>query len=182
MELEDRVEALEHEVKILKTEIQQTLLDIRQTLPDKPAAPARWQKKAWVLALLNMLLAVSLFANIYLYLPDGSPFNLNPMLAAWLRAFWIAMAFMWLILQLYPLVLLLEQEDRQWQGIVWRNARAYLRARPGAIALSTLIVLLIAIVQSIFPVVWFVVVLLLLLGAAGLGVQWVLQLLRSSAR
>jgi hypothetical protein len=179
MELEDRVASLERDVHLLKEEIQRTLADIQATLPEKPATPARWQKKAWVLALLNMLLAMALFTNIYLYLPDNSPFNLNPAIATWLRAFWIVMAFIWLILQLYPLALLLEQEDQQWQGVVWRNARAYLRARPGMFALLTLLVLLVAIVDSIFPAVWFVIAFVLLIVAAAAATQAIFKLLRA---
>ncbi len=180
MEMEERLEALEHEVKTLKTEIHQTLLDIQSGLPDKPASPARWQKKAWVLALLNILLAVALFTNIYLYLPENSPFNLNPTLSGWLRAFWIAMAFIWLILQLYPLALLLEQDDAQWQGIVWRNVTAYLRVRPGFVVTLTLIVLLIAIVNSLFPAMWFIVALVLLVVAIVIVIQRALGLIRKS--
>lgn len=182
MELEERVKALEAEVNALKTDIQQTLRDIQQTLPEKPVPANRWQKKAWVLSLLNLLVAVSLFSNIYLYLPENSPFNLSPAVAGWLRAFWIGLAFVWLILQLYPLALLLEQEDRQWQGVVWRNASAYLVARPGTVVLITLAVLLVAVVESVFPAVWFVVAVALLVVVIALGLQSVINLLRASTR
>jgi hypothetical protein len=182
MEQEERLAALEREVRLLKEEIQQTLIDIQQTLPDRPTPPARWQKKAWLLALLNILLAVALFTNIYLYLPENSPFTLNPTLATWLRAFWIAMAFMWLILQLYPLALLLEQDDQQWQGIVWRNARSYLRAKPGTIVLLTGVVLLVAIVESIFPAIWLVVAFSLLVVVAAMALQGLLKVFRAQSR
>jgi hypothetical protein len=178
MELDKRIEALELEVNTLKLDIQQTLRDIQQTLPEKPAPVSRWQRKAWVLALLNMLLAMALFTNLYLYFPNDSPFNLSPVLAAWLRAFWIALAFIWLMLQLYPLALLLEQEDQQWQGVVWRNARAYLKARPGTLVIITLGVLLISLINSVFPAIWIVVTLAMLAATAGLLVQTVLKLLR----
>ncbi len=181
MDQEERLAALEREVRLLKEEIQQTLVDIQQTLPDRPAAPNRWQKKAWVLALLNILLAVALFTNIYLYLPENSPFVLNPTLATWLRAFWIAMAFMWLILQLYPLALLLEQDDRQWQGIVWRNVGSYLRAKPGTIVLMTGVVLLVAIIESIFPAIWLMLAFVLLIVVAGLAVQGFVNAIRAQA-
>ncbi len=181
MELEERVSALEREIKLLKQDIQTTLQAIQQTLPEKPAPTGRWQQKAWVLALLNILLAVALFTNIYLYLPEGSPFNLSPTLAAWLRAFWIAAAFMWLMLQLYPLALLLEQDDRQWQGVVWRNARSYFRARPGLMVGLTLIVLLIAVVNSIFPEMWFVLALILLVVMALVGAQHIISLFKTQS-
>lgn len=181
MELEERIAALEQEVNILKQDIQETLLAIQQALPEKPA-PTRWQKKAWLLALLNILLAVALFTNIYMYLPEESPLGLNPTLLAWLRAFWIAVAFMWLILQLYPLALLLEQDDQQWQGVMARNVRSYFRARPGLVVGLTLIVLLIAIVNSIFPQMWFILALALLLAVAIMAGQHIVSLFRAQPR
>lgn len=183
MELEDRIKALELEVNALKTDIQQTLRDIQQTLPEKPVPVSRWQRKAWVLSLLNMLLAMALFTNLYLYYPSDAPvFNLDPLLAAWLRAFWIALAFIWLMLQLYPLALLLEQEDQQWQGVVWRNARAYLKARPGTLVLITLGVLLVAIVNSVFPAIWIIITLAMLVATAALLAQTIVKLLHPQPR
>jgi hypothetical protein len=181
MELEQRVEALELEVKTLENEIHRTLVEIQATLPEKPVNPARWQRKAWVLALLNMLVAVTLFTNIYLYIPGSAPFYIDPALAAWLRAFWIAVAFMWLLLQMYPLAMLLEQEDRQWQGIVWRNATGYLNAHPGLILGLTLAVLGVALVNSVFPALWFVVGLVLLIIVGAVAAQRLVELYREQA-
>lgn len=181
MELEQRVEALERQVKGLENEIQKTLVEIRATLPEKPAAPAPWQKKAWVLALLNMLMAVALFTNVYLYVPINVPFVINPLWSSWLRALWIAMAFMWLLLQMYPLALLLEQEDRQRQGVVWRNATAYFSAHPGLMVGLTLAVLIVALVSAVFPAMWFVIGLVLLVGVAGVAVRQLVELYREQA-
>ena len=122
MELEPRVEKLEREVETLRSDIEGTLIAIRESLPEKPTVASRWQKKAWVMALINILMAVALFTNVYLYLPGTLPFAIEPTLLFWLRAFWVALAFIWLLLQMYPLALLLEQEDQQWQGVVWRSA------------------------------------------------------------
>jgi hypothetical protein len=182
MELEQRLEALEREVKALENDIQKTLVDIQQSLPEKPVAPGRWQRKAWVLALLNLLVAVTLFTNIYFYLPGNAPFEINPTLAAWLRALWVAMAFMWLILQLYPLALLLEQEDAQWQGVVWRNATGYLRTHPGIVLGLTLAVLVIAIVNTVMPAAWLVMALALMVGVAGVVIRYMLELYQERAR
>jgi hypothetical protein len=178
MEMEQRIETLELEVKTLKNEINKTLVEIQATLPEKPVNPSRWQRKAWALALLNMLVAVTLFTNIYLYLPGSAPFYINPALEAWLRAFWIAVAFMWLLLQMYPLAMLLEQEDHQLQGIVWRNATGYLSAHPGLILGLTLVVLGVALVNSVFPALWFVVGLVLLIIAGAVAAQRLLELYR----
>jgi hypothetical protein len=164
MELEERVEHLELEMKALKIDIQKTLLEIRDALPERQAASTRWQKKAWVLALVNMMLAVVLFTNVYLYLPGNMPFELNPALTAWLRALWLAIAFIWMLLQLYPLALLLEQEDPEWQGVLWRNTNAFVRARPGFLVALTLAVLVIAIVNEALPAAWLLVELVLLIA------------------
>ncbi|HEY4691197.1 MAG TPA: hypothetical protein VIK33_17945 [Anaerolineae bacterium] len=170
MELEQRVEELEREVKTLKNEIQRTLADIRECLPDKPAAPANWQKKAWALALLNVLLAVSLFANIYVFIPGRLPLGEGETSVTWLRAFWIAIAFIWLLLQLYPLALLLEQEDRQWQGVIWRNAAALLRVRPSVWVFVTFAVLIVALINAVFPEAWLAISLVMLVGVSVLAI------------
>ena len=73
MELEQRIETLESEVEILKGEIRRTLLDVQKSLPERPASPSRWRKRAWGLALLNLLLAIVLFTNIRFYASEPSP-------------------------------------------------------------------------------------------------------------
>lgn len=181
MEMEQRVERLEHEVNALKIEIQKTLLEIQAALPDKKSPPVQWQKKAWVLALLNILMAVTLFTNIYLYVATDAPFAINPLWTSWLRALWITVAFVWLLLQMYPLAMLLEQEERQWQGVVWRNAIHYFGAHPGLMLGLTLAVLVVALVNAVLPVMWFVVGLALLVAVAGVAVSQMRELYRERA-
>ncbi|OGO35339.1 MAG: hypothetical protein A2Z03_00130 [Chloroflexi bacterium RBG_16_56_8] len=182
MELEKRIEILEQEVKTLKSEIQQTLLEIRETLPQKPAATARWEKRAWILALLNILIAVALFTNIYFYLPGAFPFALDPTVVAWFRALWIALAFIWLLLQMYPLALLLEQEDRAWQGVVWRNASQFFRTRPTTIIFLTVGVLIVALVNTVVPAMWLVVALALLVAIGSIGVRSLIDIYREQTQ
>jgi len=182
MELEQRVAKLEREVETLQHEIQGTLIAIRESLPEKPVAAARWQKKAWVLALVNILMAVALFTNIYLFLPGMLPFAIEPTLLFWLRAFWVALAFIWLLLQMYPLALLLEQEDRQWQGVVWRSAGAFVRARPGFIVVLTMVVLIVGVVNTIIPVAWILVALSLLVALVSIGLRDLLERFRQQWR
>jgi hypothetical protein len=176
MEQEQRIQALEEEVRTLKLDIQRTLIEIRENLPEESAPAAKWEKKAWVLALLNILLAVVLFTNISFFMSGGAAFGLDPTLASWIRALWVAIAFIWLLLQMYPLALLLEQEDRQWQGVVWRNGLAFLRARPGLWVLLTLVVLVVAIVNTMIPAAWLIVAVALLAAVAGFALQNMLEL------
>jgi hypothetical protein len=179
MELEQRVQLLEEQVRTLRFEIQKTLVDIQATLPEKAAEPSRWEKRAWVLALLNIMMAVVLFTNIYFFLPGSTAFGLDPIVVGWLRALWVAIAFVWLLLQMYPLMLLLEQEDRQWQGVVWRNAVAVFRDRPVIWVLVTLVVLLVAIVDTVVPAAWLFIALALLLAVAMLVVRNMFDLVKA---
>ncbi|CAG0947819.1 hypothetical protein ANRL1_04587 [Anaerolineae bacterium] len=174
-QMEERIQKLEHEIKTLKFEIQKTLVEIQKTLPEKPVTAARWQKKAWVLALVNMLIAIVLFSNIYLYIPGSLPFALDATAATYLRAFWIALAFVWLILQMYPLALLLEQQDPAWQELAWHNAVGFFRDRPDVLVLLTGIVLLVGIVNTFVPAAWLVLALVLLLAAGGMTLRHLLE-------
>jgi hypothetical protein len=180
MDLEQRVDELELEVKALKFEIQKTLVEIRDALPERPPA-SRWQKKAWVLALINLLLAIVLFTNIYLYLPGTMPLKISASLTGWLRALWLAIAFVWLLLQMYPLALLLEEEDPQWQGVVWRNMGSFARARPGLIVVITLAILVVAIVNAAIPAAWLIVAAALLIAIGSIAWRNVLELYRGQA-
>ena len=179
MDTEQRLQALENDMRVMKNQVQATLAVIRETLPERPAAQSRWQKKAWVLALVNMLLAVVLFTNIYLYLPDAMPFPISAVIADWLRALWLALAFVWLLLQMYPLALVLEQEDREWQNVVWRNAKTFIRAQPGTLAVVTVVVLLVGIVNSFVPAAWLIVALGLLVAVASLPMRQMLEAIQA---
>jgi signal transduction histidine kinase len=182
MELEHRVQALESEIRMLKHEIRATLEEIQASLPEKPVPPTRWQKKAWVLALLNLLVAITLFTNIYLYIPGSGLVADSPMLNAWLRAFWVAIAFMWLLLQMYPLALLLEQEDREWNRVAWRNATTFFSAHPGVTLGLTTLVVVVAVVNAVFPLMWFVIAIVLLIVVAVTAAQRLLERLREQAQ
>jgi hypothetical protein len=162
VELEHRVETLEHEMEVLRKEIRGTLLDVQQSLSEKPATPSRWQKRAWGLALLNVLLAVTLFTNIRFYTSDDTPFGIGSPLSGWLQAFWMALAFVWLILQMYPLALLLDQESKRSREMAWHNAAALFASNPGLTLALTLFVLAIAVVSMLFPAAWFLITLALL--------------------
>lgn len=181
MELEQRVETLEREVEILKGEIRGTLLDVQESLAEKPASPSRWRKRAWVLALLNTLLAITLFTNIRLYTSD-TPLGVSSSLAPWLRAFWIALAFLWLVIQMYPLALLLDQEEQQSREVAWRNAAALFVSSPGMTLALTLLVLAVAVVGMLFPSLWFVLTVALLAVVCVNAAGPLLRLCRRRAR
>ena len=157
------MDRLEHEVEVLRTEIQRTLLTVHGALERRfsGSSASEWQKAAWGLALLNMLLAITLFANIRFYALDELPFDISPALGPWVRGFWLALACLWMILQMYPLALLLEQEQQPRRRAALSNIVVFLSANPGYTMLLTVVVLVVAVVSAFFPVLWFAVILAL---------------------
>ena len=165
MELSHRVEQLEREVSVLKHDIRGTLLEVQDELskdaPSSSASPDRWRKRAWMLALLNTLLAVTLFSTVRVY-ASGEPFGLAQWLVPWLRGFYVALTFVWLLLQLYPVALLLQEEDGASRDIAWRNAGKAFASNPGLTLAVTVTVLGAAAISALFPPIWFGVVAILL--------------------
>jgi len=90
----------------------------------------RYFWKAWGLALLNILVIGALVANVRFYSPGVMPFRIGANASLLIRAFWVSALFLWLILQLYPLALLLEQQDQRLR-VALRNAFVLLAANPG---------------------------------------------------
>jgi len=179
MNVEERVERLEREMLVMKTDVQGTLSQVQERLASgsESSALLRWRQRAWVFGLVNVLLATVLFVNIRFYLPGESGLTLDPVLFGWLRALWIALAFVWLVLQMYPVALLLEQEEDGLTGMSLQNALRLFKANPGFSILLTLIVLLVALVSALFPQVWMVVLPLIVIATA-----WVLIRRRRHSR
>ena len=157
MDLENRVEALERETATLKTEIRETLLNVQGTLLGKRADSSQWRQRAWVLSMLNLLLAIALFANMRFYGPDNSSTG-GSLLQLWLKALWAALAFLWLLLQMYPLALLLDQEEASAREAAWHNTAKFFISNPALTLALTLLVSVLAIVSALFPSLWLVVV------------------------
>ena len=178
MELEHRVEMLEREMELLKKEIQATLLNVQKSLAEEPvnklSSPVRWRKRAWVLALLNVLVAITLFTNIRFYASD-TPAGASSLLEPWLRAFWVVLMFVWLTLQLYPLALLLERENKRSREAAWRNVGAILFFSPGLTIALTLLVLAVAAISMLIPSLWLVAMAVLFAGACANAVEYLLR-------
>jgi len=118
----------------------------------------RYFWKAWGLALLNILLAVVLLTNVRFYAPDSAPFNVSPTLSLWIRALFLGVALLWLIVQMYPMALLLEQADQRLR-VALRNAAVLSAANPGFTVALAVILLLVATISTLFPVLWVIVTL-----------------------
>ena len=178
MELEHRVKTLEHELDNLKSEIRRMLLGIQESLSEEPVGASGWRKRAWGLALLNILAAITLFTNVHFYTPGNVSIEISPTLSPWLRALWVAVAFLWLILQMYPLALLLAQEEQRLRGWALRNAIALLTANPGFTVVLALSVLIVALVSVLFPALWFLPTFVLFVFVCSKAVQSLLVLYR----
>jgi uncharacterized membrane protein YesL len=113
----------------------------------------RYFWKAWGLALLNVLVVIIVITNFRFYTPGNAPFEISSTLSLWIRAFWVAVVFLWLVLQAYPLALLLEQEDQRLR-VALRNAIVLLIANPGFSLVLALLLLVAAVVSMLFPVLW----------------------------
>jgi uncharacterized membrane protein YesL len=101
--------------------------------------------KAWGLALVTILVTGLLVGNILFYKPGTPPLNLGDTASLMIRAFWTSLLVLWVFLQMYPMALLLEQEDRRLR-VAWRNAVVLLAAHPGfSLVLGLLLLVLIAI-------------------------------------
>jgi len=164
MDLEHRVEKIEREVEVLKDEIRGTLLDVQESLLGQPTNSSPARKRAWLLALVNLLLAIALFTNVRFYTSGASADggSLVDPWEPWLRILWVVLAFVWLILQMYPLVLLLGQEDTRSYGAVLRNAIGLITSNPRLTAVLGLLTLVVAILSALFPWLWLVGMMVLL--------------------
>jgi len=134
----------------------------------------RYFWKAWGLALLNILLAVVLLTNVRFYAPDSAPFNVSPTLSLWIRALFLGVALLWLIVQMYPMALLLEQADQRLR-VALRNAAVLSAANPGFTVALAVILLLVATISTLFPVLWVIVTLAIFAVVCNKAVLYLLK-------
>jgi len=115
----------------------------------------------FLLALMNIvtvLLAIPVVTlpNIRFYTAGNAPFAINPTVSLWIRAFWVAVGFLWLILQMYPMALLLEQEDQRLR-VALRNTGVLFIANPGFTLVLALLLLIVGVISTFLPMLWFLV-------------------------
>ncbi|MBN1811469.1 MAG: DUF624 domain-containing protein [Anaerolineae bacterium] len=119
----------------------------------------RYFWKSLGLALINILVLAILLSNVWFYTPNNNPFNLDSNINLVIRMFFLLLTVLWLAYQMYPMALLLEQEDQRLR-IALRNAGVLFLARPGfGILLALVLAIVIAI--STYPLVvpWFILTL-----------------------
>jgi hypothetical protein len=113
----------------------------------------RYFLKAWGLALLNILVFVIVFTNVRFYTPEIAPFEISDALSTWIRAFFVAMGLLWLLLQIYPMAVLLEQEDQRLR-VAFRNAAVLFVTNPGFTVMLALLLALVAFASTLFAPLW----------------------------
>jgi hypothetical protein len=122
----------------------------------------RYFWKSLGLALINILVLAILLSNVWFYVPSNNPFNLGTTASLVIQFIFLLLTASWLVYQMYPLAMLLEQTDKSIR-VALRNAGILFIIRPGFSFLLALILAL-AIGISTYPLVipWFVVTLSLI--------------------
>jgi len=141
----------------------------------------RYFWKAWGLALLNILVVVIVPINLRFYTPDIAPFEISPLLSTWLRGLFIAITLLWTIIQMYPMALLLEQEDQRLR-VALRNAAVLFIANPGFTIVLALLLLILAVVSVFLPVLWVLVTVAFFAVACNKAVLHLLEPYREQAQ
>ncbi|MDY7078629.1 MAG: hypothetical protein SXV54_17070 [Chloroflexota bacterium] len=141
----------------------------------------RYFWKAWGLALLNILVAIITFTNVRFYTSGVAPFEINPGLGTWIGGFFLGMAFLWLISQMYPMAALLEQEDQRLQ-MALRNAAVLFFTNPGFTLVLGVLLLIVAAVSTFFPLFWPLITLALLAVVCNKAVLHLLKPFRERAQ
>ena len=118
----------------------------------------RYFLKAWGLALLNVLVVAIAFTNVRFYTPGVAPFEISDTLSTWIGGFFTAVAFLWLVLQLYPMAVLLEQEDQRLR-VALRNSAVLFITNPGFTIVLALLLLLVAVISMLLTIPWVLITL-----------------------
>ena len=140
----------------------------------------RYFKKALGLALINILVLATLLINIYFYVPGNAPFKISENLSFLIRAFWVSATFLWLALQMYPLALLIEQEDQRLR-VALRNAAVLLFAHPGFSLVLVVLILIVSAISVVIPALWVLVTLGFLAVLCNKAVRHLLEPYRERA-
>lgn len=116
----------------------------------------RYFWKAWGLALLNILVILIMVVNVWFYAPENAPFRISANLSLLIRTFWVSLTVLWVIMQMYPLAMLLEQHDQRLR-IALRNAAVLMFANPGFSFVLVVLLVIISILSVLIPALWILV-------------------------
>ena len=141
----------------------------------------RYFLKAWALALLNILVILLVYTNVRFYSPGVAPFDINPQVAMWVDGAFVSVGALWVIAQMYPLAMLLEQEDQQLR-LVMRNTAVLFFANPGFTILLFVLLLLVAVLSTLLTLPWVLITLAFLGVACNKAVLYLLEPYRERLR
>jgi len=110
----------------------------------------RYFGKAWALTGINIGVIATLGLNIWFYQAGRAPLNLSDTVSLMIRAFWTSLLVIWVFLQMYPMALLIEQEDQKLR-VALRNSLVLLGTHPGFTLLLGVILLVLIGVSTVIP-------------------------------
>jgi hypothetical protein len=113
----------------------------------------RYFLKAWALALLNILVMLLVATNVRFYTPEVAPFEISSNASAWIRGIFISAGFLWTAMQMYPMALLLEQEDQRLR-VALRNAAVLFIANPGFTIVLLILLVVAAVISTLLTIPW----------------------------
>jgi uncharacterized membrane protein YesL len=141
----------------------------------------RYFWKAWGLALVNIVVVAVLATNLWFYNPDTAPFDISDNLSFGIRLFWGIVTAVWVMLQMYPLALLMEQEDQRLRT-TWRNAAVLLFANPGFSLVLAILLAIVGFISTLIPLLWAIVTVSLFAVACNKAVRHLLEPYRERLR
>jgi hypothetical protein len=103
--------------------------------------------KSLFLAVLNVLVLGSSAIGLRFYAPGITPLDINPGASTALMMVVVFVAATWLVYQMYPMALLIEQTDKRLR-VALRNAAVLYLRRPGFSALIAVVLLIIILLSA----------------------------------
>lgn len=113
----------------------------------------RYFWKSWKLALVNIAVLGTLFVNLRFYAPGVTPLPISENVSFLIQMFWIMVGVLWIIMQMYPLAMLLEQTDQRVR-LALRNAAVLLFAHPGFSLVLFILIFIVVAVSTVIPALW----------------------------
>ena len=114
--------------------------------------------KAWALALLNILVILMVVTNVRFYAPGIAPFDISPNASTWIRGIFISAGFLWIAAQMYPMAMLLEQEDQRLR-VALRNAAVLFFTNPGFTIVLLILLVVVAVISTLLTIPWVLITL-----------------------
>jgi hypothetical protein len=141
----------------------------------------RYFWKAWGLALFNISVLVIALANFWFYSPGIAPLKISQETSMWIRTLILGMVVLWLIYQMYPMAMLLEQEDPRLR-LALRNSALLFLVNPGFTLVLALLLLVVSAISTVLQLPWFLFTLSLIAVVCNKAVRHLLEPYRERMR